>query len=482
MKKKTDFEIVYGYDETDPISIESFGQRLIGKTFQDVCDEDDMLQLNVVRETSNYEASHENKKRKGGLGNLIEERHFHYEANNDARPDFPKAGVELKVSCYKVNKKGGIMAKERVPLTMIDYFSVVNESFETSHMWNKSKLILFIYYLYQQEIKNRLDYRINYVKLFTPPEEDIKIIKHDFDVIADKIRAGKAHELSEGDTLYLGAATKAADSSDRRKQPFSDEPAKPRAFSFKNSYMTYVLNNYIIPGKSTYESIVKGAAVDSFEDYVVEKINNYSGYTVRQICEEFGLAFEEKMPKNLGAMLAYRILGIRGNKAEEFEKANIAIKTIRIGRNKKIKEHMSFPTFKFKELINEEWEDSTFGNYLRDTRFLFVVYKYDENNELRLKGCQFWNMPYKDLEKTVRLVWLVNRNIIRDGMQFFKHNGKFHNNLTKASDELICHVRPHGKNALDMDELPDGRHYPKQCFWLNNSYILSQLNPEFLED
>ena len=35
----------------------------------------------------------------------------------------------------------------------------------------------------------------------------------------------------KGDTMYLGAATKASTSQDRRLQPFSDEPAKPRAFS-----------------------------------------------------------------------------------------------------------------------------------------------------------------------------------------------------------------------------------------------------------
>ncbi len=481
MKKKTDFEIIYGYDETDPISIESFGQRLIGKTFQDVCDEDEMLQLNVVRETSNYEASHENKKRKGGLGNLIEERHFHYAANNDARPDFSEAGVELKVSCYKVNKKGGITAKERVPLTMIDYFAVVNETFETSHMWAKSKLILFIYYLYQQEIKNRLDYRIDYVKLFTPPEEDIKIIKHDFDVIADKVRAGKAHELSEGDTLYLGAATKASDGSDRRKQPYSDELAKPRAFSFKNSYMTYVLNNYIIPGKSTYESIVKGAAVDSFEDYVVDKLNVYSGYSVDELCKEFQVEFQRR-PKNLESMLVYRILGIKGNKAEEFEKANIVIKTIRVGKNNKIKESMSFPTFKFKELVEETWEESTFGNYLRETRFLFVVYKFDENDVLRLKGCQFWNIPYGDLEGNVKDVWEETVKVLKEGLQITVRNGKHYNNFPKSSNNPVSHVRPHAQNMDDTYELPDGRQYPKQCFWLNNSYILSQLNPEFLED
>ena len=93
----------------------------------------------------------------------------------------------------------------RLILTMIDYFSVVDETFEDSHMWQKARLILLVYYLYQQEIKNRLDYRIGYVKLFAPPEQDIKIIAHDFEVIVEKIRNGKAHELSEGDTLYLGS-------------------------------------------------------------------------------------------------------------------------------------------------------------------------------------------------------------------------------------------------------------------------------------
>ena len=78
-------------------------------------------------------------------------------------------------------------------------------------------------------------YKIDFAKLFTPPEQDKKIIMNDFYTIRNKIIAGKAHELSEGDTLYLGAATKAKTSKDRRKQPYSTELAKPRAFSFKNT-------------------------------------------------------------------------------------------------------------------------------------------------------------------------------------------------------------------------------------------------------
>ncbi|WMJ86974.1 Sau3AI family type II restriction endonuclease [Anaerocolumna sp. MB42-C2] len=473
---------VYGkdYDESNPISIEKYAQKLIGKTFNQICEED-IMEFMVVRSNLNYEVDHENKNRKGGLGELVEERFFHYQTNNNSNPDFDKAGVELKVTPYKINQNGSISAKERLIITMIDYFAVIEERFESSHLWKKANLILLVYYLYQQEIMNRLDYKIGYVKLFTPPVEDIQIIKHDFELIVEKICAGKAHELSEGDTLYLGAAPKAASSKDRRKQPCSDELAKPRAFAFKNSYMTYVLNNYIIPGKTTYEPIVKGNIEKSFEDYVIEKIHAYRHCSAEDLCKKFKIDFKRK-PKNLEAMLAYRILGIKGNKAEEFEKANIVVKTIRIGNNNKIKESMSFPTFMFKELIKEEWETSTFGTYLSETRFLFVVYKFDENNILRLEGCQFWNIPYNDLEVEVHSVWNKTVQVIKEGLQITQKNGKNYNNFPHASDNRVCHVRPHALNAQDTYELPDGRHYPKQCFWLNNYYIMSQLNYEFLEE
>lgn len=466
------------YDETDPISIERYAKGLIGKTFNNVCEEDEIY-ISDADESANYAITHENKNRKGGLGELIEERYFHYESNNDTGPDFDKAGVELKVTPYKKNKNGTLSAKERLIITMIDYFNVVDEEFETSQMWNKSKLILLVYYLYQKEISDRLDYKIGYVKLFSPPKKDVQIIKQDFVKIVNKIKAGKAHELSEGDTLYLGAAPKASTSKDRRKQPFSDELAKPRAFAFKNSYMTYVLRNYIVPGKTTYEPIITDE-VDSFEDYVVNKISAYKNFSIEELCTEFDIDFENK-PKNLGAILAYRILGIRGNHAEEFEKANIALKTIRVNSNNTIREHMSFPTFKFKELIEEEWESSTFGSYLSETRFLFIVYKYDKNQVLRLKGSQFWNIPYNDLNEEVYSVWERTREVIREGLQITEKNGRRYNNFPKSTENPVCHVRPHARNANDTYDLPDGRKYTKQCFWLKNSYILSQLNKELLE-
>ena len=461
------------YDKSSASAIEAYAKGLLGKTFQEIIDAD---KTNIISERGS-----EDKKNKGNLGQILEERYFHYVCNSDSNPDFDEAGVELKVTPCKENSKGALVAKERLILTMIDYFNVVNESFEKSHLWHKCGKILLIYYLYQKEIPKRLDYKINFVKLFTPPEQDLKIIKHDYDYIVGKIRAGLAHELSEGDTLYLGAATKAATSEDRRKQPFSDELAKPRAFSYKNSYMTYVLNNYVIPSKEKAEPIIKSASVDSFEDFVEAKIDAFSGYTVDDLCSRFEISMEKK-PKNLEALLAYRILGIKGNKAEEFEKANIVVKTIRIGKNNKIKESMSFPTFKFTELVNETWEESTFGTYLEQTRFMFVVYKFDENDNLVLKGCQFWNIPYQDLQKDVKSVWEKTVNVLKKGLQVTVDNrGRRSNNFPNASENRVSHVRPHGANAADTYPLPGGGEYTKQCFWLNNTYICSQLHEEFFK-
>lgn len=93
--------------------------------------------------------------------------------------------------------------------------------------------------------------------------------------------------------------------------------------------MTYVLNNYIIPGKNTYEPIIKGTTEEFFEDYVLSKIDAYCDWTVIDLCNAFHIEYQKK-PKNLEAMLAYRMLGIKGNHAEEFEKADVVVKTIRI--------------------------------------------------------------------------------------------------------------------------------------------------------
>lgn len=461
------------YDKTDASSIESYSQKLIGKSFQEILDMD--LEDLVEESTSSY---FENRNFKGGLGNLVEKHFFHYEPNSDSNPDFPEAGCELKVTPFKQNKNGSYSAKERLVLTMINYMDIIEEPFESSHFWYKSKLLLLIYYLWREDA-NRLDYRIKFSKLFSPSSQDLEIIKNDYKIIQDKVRKGLAHELSGSDTLYLEACTKASTSADTRQQPYSDIPAKPRAFAFKTSYMTYVLNNYIMGKDNQDESIYDTSSDIPFEEYIEQKINRYIGLSVDELCEEFNL-ISYKPPKNLEALLAYKILGIKGNKAAEFEKAGIVVKAIRLSQNNTLREHISFPNFQFTEIVKETWEEASIRNYLDSTKFFFIVYKYDANSVLRLKGCQFWSMPLEDLNTEVRDVWRKTRIVIRNGIKVTTRNGIDYNNLPSPSENKVCHIRPHAKNKNDTYPLPTGGSFTKQSFWLNNTYIVSQLDDSLI--
>ena len=464
------YDEVLGYDIESPSSIEEFAKGLREKTFREICKLD--AQLNGESDDSG-----EKKGNKGRLGQLVEERYFHYRCNNNPTPDFEEAGVELKVSPFLENKKGQITAKERLVISLIDYCKVVEESFANSHMWKKAQKILLVYYLYRKEIEDKLDYKIRFTGLFTPPEEDLKIIRQDFETIKTKIRIGKAHELSGRDTLYLEAAPKGTKTSKNRKQPFSDVLAKPRAFAFKASYMTCVLNKYFVGGKQI-ETIVNGPFEGTFEDHVLKRLSGYIGKSMDELLEEYAIS---RKAKQYGALLAYRMLGIRGNSAEEFVKANVVVKTVRLLKKGKPKESMSFPLIRFDKLIKEEWDESTFGNYLRNTRFLFMIYREDKRGVPTFRGGQFWSMPYEDLEIDVKTVWEKTRDLVREGLEIRIEQGKYRTNLPKLKDNRVSHVRPHADDSKDTCVLPDGRVIPKQCFWLNRLYVWSQLNKEFTD-
>lgn len=453
------------YSLKDPESIESYAQNLIGKKAHQA------LGNMIIKEGN-----------KGGLGQVIEEQYFYLKNNSDSEPDFKEAGVELKVTPLKKNKNGTYSAKERLVLNIINYIEVYKEEFETSSFLKKNSLILLIYYLYEEELYIS-EYVIKFAQLFQFPEKDLKIIRDDWNTIVNKIKEGKAHEISEADTNYLAACTKGANKYSKRKQPFSDIMAQQRAFSLKQSYMTSILNEYLLQGKKTYaDSLIKDTGElknRTFEDFVLGKISQYAGMSVGDLAKMFSVEGNPEA-KNYASMVAdsiiLNILGVQSDKIEEFEKANIKIKSIRIDKTDKIKEHMSFPTFKFKEIINEVWETSTLREMFLNTRFLFVIYRFDSNDVLRLEKGMFWNMSYNNLENDVKKVWKQTVETIKSGIKIIKKSGnREFNNLPNPSANRVSHVRPHAQNKNDTYPLPTGGEFPKQCFWLNNSYILEQV-------
>lgn len=530
------------YDAKDPLSIAAYAKKLIGRRFLDVINEaldrelKELAEKGVAFNGSVSDAEiiaqfdkYSNPNRKGGLGNLLEELYFGYKANSDSKADFSDAGVELKVSPYEKKKNGELKAGERLVLSMIAHDSPFEMNFLNSHVWEKCKLMLLIYYLRDKNLKNNKMYQVDYVSLFTPPVEDLEIMIKDYNIIRDKFIAGKAHEISEGDTMYLGACTKGATAATMwAPQYYNPEvPAKRRAFCFKQPYMTYVLNEYLAKGieqyviekkdeqenidqqiqtplqpydesvpQSTDESVVanpEDLKDISFGEYLIQKVQPYVGKTDIELMHEFGVEFNAK---STWTQLAYRMLGIKNGRAKEFVKANIAVKAIRVEANGTLKESSPLPTFKFRDIVNETWEDSELYTYLEGQKFLYFVFqKTGENNEPSIfKGVCLWNMPYTDLNGEVQAGWQQVKDTISKGVEFtFEKYGegqRVRNNLLEKKANGIIHLRPHASKSFyrfadgttfgsgsekDADELPDGRLMVKQSFWLNSDYILSEL-------
>lgn len=412
---------------------------------------------------------------KGAIGTVIEESWFGYSPNSESEPDFPEAGVELKVTPY-IRGRNGIRAKERLVCNIINYMEEYDKDFDTSAFWHKCNTMLLMSYEHLAD-RPKGDFRIDEAILFSFPEEDLVIIEHDWETIINKIRAGKAHEISEGDTLYLAACTKGANASSVRPQPFSPTMAKQRAYSLKASYMTQILNKYIFGDVQNPRIIRHWSFLQhcTFEDYIIRKVSEFYGRTQQELKTFFGV---ESNAKSMNEILLARMLNVSGRIAytEEFRKAGIIPKTIRVQYDGSIRESMSFPTFDFIELSKEDaWEESDLYNYLAPTKFMFVIFQQRADDQYAFDRVMFWNIPNDDLEQ-VRLVWERTVQIIREGVQLIPTTRGISNNLPKKTENPVAHVRPHGIDASDKLPLPDGRMMTKQCFWLNNTYIAEQIN------
>ncbi|MFA5845051.1 MAG: Sau3AI family type II restriction endonuclease [Coriobacteriia bacterium] len=434
------------YDSSLASSILAYAERLVGRSLREALDD--------LPPTIDFSSN------KGGFGTVLERHYFGYEPNSRPEPDFAEAGVELKATPLK-HSGSRLISKERLVLGMIDYMTVVTEEWESSSFLKKNSHLLLVFYLHEQG-KDPRDFVIKIVRLWEFPPEDLEIIRRDWQTIVAKVKAGQAHELSEGDTLYLGACTKSSDSTTRRRQPFSAEAAKPRAFSLKQSYMNTVAQGSLGMKSVAVDEVVRGRPL---EEVVASRFEPYIGKTADEIADIVGLK-AKRHAKNFYAVLTNRILGVGDkDKIAEFEKADIQVKTMRLLPSGRPKEDLPFRAFDYCDLVQQDWESSDLRGAL-DKRFFFVIYQLDRDDAPTLVGTRFWTMPISDIEGPARRCFDETQSRIEEDKADY---------LPKKSENPVCHVRPHGRDSRDVIPTPTGGLACRKSFWLNGSYIKNQL-------
>lgn len=468
------------FDRKDPLSIFHYSRLLIGNSLHGLIGES---------------VTTHNRSGKGGLGQMVEELFFKYDINSNREADFKEAQVELK--CTPLIKKDGHSSykiKERLVCTMIDYSELVKTKFEDSHLLAKCRLMLLLFY---QHIKGYAPYDLEFIFriLWQLPEKDLLLIKKDYDTIADKVRRGEAHLLSEGDTVYLGACRKGQKGDTPQKQPFSEIAAYKRAFSLKPAYMRYVLSHVVSSGKNSYTNYTvtekpsfelvseNELKTKSFEEILLNRFNPFIGKNYIEICQLLGMEPYQSKNKyaDIAALIASDNKSKRLEKAEEFIKSGITMKTVRLRPKGAPKESMSFKNIDYFEIFeNDEWTNSETYE-LFTTRFLFVVFKPVKNSEIqiinnstkRLETEQsyildrvfFWTMPPEDLEVAKEYWNDIRQNVLDNNINL--------SSFWNIAKHRKFHVRPKATKTTQKAPNPNGGFCNKYCYWFNAEYVKS---------
>lgn len=483
--KKRSAMPVQKYDNTDPFSIYEYSKGLIGHSLYD------LLGNNVIEYF---------KKGKGGLGQMVEELYFGYKINTDEHPDFEEAGLELKCTpLLKYKSTDEWRIKERLVCTMIDYNKIITESFEDSHFLQKCKLMLLLFYLHVYHEKS-YNFKFFFRVLWQLPEKDLLIMKHDYEVIINKIKTGKAHLLSEGDTVYLAACRKGQKGEKPQKQPYSETLAPRRAFSLKPAYMRTILKEVVSTKQDHLTNVsfnknqnteivsIESLRKASLEDIILNRFKPFYGKDYIEICNI--LHINESTAKQKYSIAANSIISknIKNiDDSEEFQKSGIRLKTVRVSETGMPEESMSFKNIDYIAVANtNEWINSEVYE-LFTSRFLFVVFKEVKNQTININKREtknnsiktvkenryildkvfFWTMPIKNLSIAYEYWQNIKSNVDNNHIEL-----KY---FWSIKMKKLFHVRPKGikTSYKQAAENPNGGKADKYCYWFNADYVKS---------
>src|SRR5690625_1656731 len=348
---------------------------------------------------------------------------------------------------------------------MIDYHSIINEEFEFSRVLMKNRKILIIWYEYERGVDPG-DFVIWNYQLYDM-SQDMDIIENDFYIIREKAINGDAHLLSEGDTSYLGAATKASDGSVRVSQPNSEKLARPRAFSLKNSYMRGILRSYdeeIREKEASYKTVI---------DYVMDHIEPYIGLTQIEIYEKLsGKRIKGNVPKQIGKMVSDLLIG-KDNELEQkhdlFKKTTYNIKNVPVDENYNLVERHSFRNIVQSE-FKEPWDESNWKRYFEEVTILLICYegRYKKNGYRKLKGLKKLTFIADDIDNFGESYNMVQQAIKEKDIQLLPYPKSFPNQALE--------IAPKGVRGDDAYNTFFDNDRTKVCFMMDKDFVRRKID------
>lgn len=208
-----------------------------------------------------------------------------------------------------------------------------------------------------------------------------------------------------------------------------------------------------------------------FENRVLDHLWTFHARKVSDVAEELGVVVPGRgidTTRSFFADLLRAMLDSGAPKVTvtELELRGYSPKTVRMPRDGRPFEAMSFPAFRLEELAREKWESAPLR---KDLERLLVAAFYAPNNTVGYGRYEvghdlFWT-PSTDQWATIKKEWEdVVRRVRRGELD----------NLPKEAGTSVIHLRPHAQVAADVDVAKLAGKLvakTKQCFWLNRDFV-----------
>ena len=106
---------------------------------------------------------------------------------------------------------------------------------------------------------------------------------------------------------------------------------------------------------------------EEIKEEIYNKLSSFINQSQEEICSAFNI--ENLSSKNINNIIVTNILKDNDKTINDYKEDGFIFKTINLSENDTIKENMSFPNFKFNEIVEEEWDTSVLKNYFKKTPF-----------------------------------------------------------------------------------------------------------------
>lgn len=494
------------------------------------------LTLEKIDNKNFFERIKEYSLQKGVAGSLIEQCVLGYEPDSKQEADLivcdgeNEIRTELKTTGMVISEKPveHFVAKEPMSITAVGIYDIAEQTFETSHFWEKLEHMLIVYYQYiANHPVEAYDYRmfpIRGYEFHEFEELEVEALRQDWENVKSLAEQIINHHPGERNKEWKEIVKQEYIDTHgqlRRVLNYIDlAPKFPPRFRLKKPIVSSIIAKHFgyeleqLPGRYSTISDIDKKCKELTEQYSGELIGSLARKFDIPIVSEKGIDKKGVAENIVTAMFGGTSKKI--NQIEIFEKFGLIAKTIVMtsagGRTEDMKLfHVNFDEIVLQEMIEDDgtvreflFEDSEFYSYFADHEMLCIVFQEPDltmiefpekgSNSLSAnKFIGFKRLLFSDgfIDKTVRRLWedirdkVINNKLVdivqrdSDGFPKVNKSGDISSapNFMKSKDNDVF-MRGSGIDSalIHKTECVNGIKMLPQYVWIKGTAIIDELN------